>query len=550
MIFWLQCLNSYLRRMKFKTLPLGDADFEDIIKKNKLYVDKTEEVYKLINRSKPNFLSRPRRFGKSLLVSILEHIFLGNKELFKGLWIYDKIEWTSRPVIKLSLVELDYQTTSLEKALSRYFDDLAKKHQVELEKTTAKEKFAELITLVSVNGKVAVLIDEYDKPIIDFIDDIKKATDNRDTLKSVYGILKGNDIETKIHFIFITGVSKFSKTSIFSELNNLTDLTLHAKHATLVGITQKELESYFGGHIEEYMEIRGQSREQVLKEIKRWYNGYSWDGKNFVYNPYSLLNFLDQYEFKNYWFESGTPSFLIKVIQRQKIPFKEVNKVRLRYEAFSVFELEDMDIYPLFFQTGYLTIKKKNYSRGGRLVYELAYPNFEIKESFLHNLLEAYAFQKKGTVNQALLKMEDALDINDMETFVAQLKILFSDISYHLHPTINKKNPTSADKAKLFRAWEGYFHSIIYLIIKFLGIQIDIELSKHKGRIDAKIEVDNYLYIMEFKMDASTQKALDQIESQKYVEAFKNTSKEIILVGISFDSKECNVKDWETKSYS
>jgi len=362
------------------------------------------------------------------------------------------------------------------------------------------------------------------------------------------GVMKDLGVDSKIHFIFITGVSKFSKTSIFSELNQLTDLTLHNQHSTLVGITQEELEKYFDSHIQKYMEMMNKSREQVLKEIKRWYNGYSWDGQNFLYNPYSLLNFFDQYRFKNYWFESGTPSFLIKVIQRQKIPLKEVGKVRLRYEAFSVFELENMDIYPLFFQTGYLTIKKEIYHRG-RLSYELAYPNHEIKESFLHNLLEAYSFQKKGTVNQALLKIEDALYANDLEIFIEQLKVLFSDISYHLHPTINKRKPTAADEAKLFKAWEGYFHSIIYLLLKFLGIQIEVELSKHKGRIDAKIEVDDYLYIMEFKMDASAQKALDQIDNQQYAAAFKNTSKEIILVGIGFDSKECNVKDWKQETY-
>lgn len=535
--------------MKYSKLPLGESDFQNIIEGNQLYVDKTEEVYKLINRSKPNFLSRPRRFGKSLLVSILEHIFLGHKELFKGLWIYDKIDWKPRPVLKLSLVELDYQTTSLEEAFCRYFDEIAKKHGLQLEKISAKEKFAELINLLAVNGDVAILIDEYDKPIIDFIDDIKKATDNRDTLKSVYGVMKGNHVDTNIHFLFITGVSKFSKTSIFSELNHLTDLTLHPRHSTLVGITQQEMESYFDSHIQKYMEMVGKSRKEVLKEIKYWYDGYSWDGRNFLYNPYSLLNFFDQYRFKNYWFESGTPSFLIKVIQRQKIPIKEVGKIRLQYEAFSVFELEDMDIYPLFFQTGYLTIKKETYSRSGRLSYDLAYPNHEIKQSFLHNLLEAYSFQKKGTVNQALLKIEDALYVNDLKAFVAQLKILFSDISYHLHPTINKKEPTATDEARLFRAWEGYFHSIIYLLIKFLGIHINAEMSKHKGRIDAKIEVDDYLYIMEFKMNASAQKALDQIDTQQYAAAFKNTSKKIILVGISFDSKECNVKDWDFKPY-
>ncbi len=534
--------------MSQRALPIGESDFQAIIKDGDLYVDKTQQIYQIITKSKPNFLSRPRRFGKSLLISTLEEIFSGNKELFKDLWIYDKIDWQIRPVIRLSFTEIDYKNQDLETSISQYLDRVAEKSGEFLREKTSKEKFVELIKNLSTKQQVVILIDEYDKPIIDFIEDLHHADRNRDILKNFYGALKDGVVEQHVHFLFITGISKFSKTSIFSELNNLDDLTFDPSAIDLCGITQDELELYFEEEINEVVEKLDTNREKLLKNLKYWYNGYSWDGKTSLYNPFSLLNFFKKQEYKNYWFESGTPTFLVKVVQNQKVPLKEIGKVRLAYEAFSEFDIQNMDIYPLLFQTGYLTIKKKGYSRTKRLIYDLAYPNYEVKVSFLYNLLHAYSYQQKSSVSQVLLRVEDALFDNDIDKFVEQLKILFSDIAHQLHPKINKKNPTPEDEAKLFKAWEGYFHSIIYLLIKFLGLHIDVEMSKHKGRIDAKIEVDDYLYIMEFKMDASAQKAMNQIATQQYADAFKNTSKQIVLVGISFDSKICNVKEYQVEN--
>ncbi len=532
--------------MTRQVLPIGESDFTKIRERNYLYVDKTEHIFRVISGSTPNFLSRPRRFGKSLLVSTMEQLFLGNKELFKGLWIYDKIDWQPRPVIRLSMTEIDYKNQDLEIALSQYLDRIAEGNNIGLQRKTSKEKLAELIKALATEQRVAVLIDEYDKPIIDFIEDFKQATINRDILRNFYGALKDGVVDTHVHFLFITGISKFSKTSIFSELNNPRDLTIDPLSVDLCGVTQKELEGYFASYISEVATALELQEKTLLKELKRWYNGYSWDGKTFVYNPFSLLNFFSKGEFGNFWFASGTPTLLLKVIKKQKIDVEKVGMVKWSSHSFESFTLEKLDFNNLLFQTGYLTIKKKTL-RKGRPTYTLGFPNQEVQQSLTQNLIMLQSNLARTAVDQSLLLMEDALEDNDIEAFIEQLKVLFSDIAYQLHPKLNKKNPTDEDKTKLFKAWEGYFHSIIYLVIKFLGIHIDVEMSKHKGRIDAKIEVDDYLYIMEFKLDASAEKAMEQIKTQKYADAFQNASKQVVLVGVSFDSKECNVGGWRVE---
>lgn len=534
--------------MTKQVLPIGESDFTKIRERNYLYVDKTEHIFRVMSGSTPNFLSRPRRFGKSLLISTMEQIFLGNKELFKGLWIYDKIDWQPRPVIRLSMTEIDYKNQDLETALSQYLDDLAENNAMTLEKKTSKEKFIELINAFSTKQRVAILIDEYDKPIIDFIEDFQKAEANRDTLRNFYGALKDGVVDTHVHFLFITGISKFSKTSIFSELNNPRDLTIDRLSVDLCGVTQEELEENFVPYISDVAADLGLKQKTLLKELKHWYDGYSWDGRTFVYNPFSLLNFFSKGEFNNFWFASGTPTLLLKVIKKQKIDVEKVGTAIWSSHSFESFTLKNLDFNNLLFQTGYLTIKKKTLRRG-RPTYTLGFPNQEVHEAFTQNLIMLQSSLPRTTVDQSLLLMEDALYHNDMEAFIEQLKVLFSDIAYQLHPKINKKNPTDEDKAKLFKAWEGYFHSIIYLVIKFLGLHIDVEMSKHQGRIDAKIEVEGYLYIMEFKLDASAEKAIAQIKTQKYAEAFRNSAKQVVLVGVSFDSKEYNVGDWRVEKF-
>ncbi len=524
-----------------KKLPLGYQSLVQIIENECIYVDKTELIYQLIELKGYFFLARPKGFGKSLLINTLRHIFEGNKELFKDLWIYDKIDWKTHPVIHLDFSSIDYKKLGLAETIKKELEQIANQYELILKKNTVREKFVELITKLEANyGQVAILVDEYDKPLVDCILDHSKAKENRQILRDFYGILKY--LGDKLSILFITGNSKPFRTPFSSALDNLTDLTLHPQFVNLTGITQNELLHYFDEYITATHQHMGISREQLLIKIKRWYDGYSWDGKNFVYNPFSLLSFFQQQIFRNFWFATATPTFLVKKIRGYGKPIESVEEHTVSDEFFDQFELDSMDIYPLLFQTGYTTVKKIK-MRGVIPRYVLGYPNNEVRRSFVHNLLEAYSFQQTTTVNTAVLKIEDALYEKDIELLVEQLNVLFADISYHLFPRKKSSKKQLEEEAlqKEFLAWEGYFHTIIYLVLQFVGVYIDCEVTKRKGRLDAIVQTEDYLYIMEFKLD-SVEAALQQIKDGGYVDSYRNSPKEVLLVGIAFDREKKEVK--------
>ncbi len=544
-----------------QVLPLGEASFKVIRTRNWLYVDKTRQIHQLLTGGKYYFLSRPRRFGKSLLLSTMNAIFKGKKELFEGLWIgeEERWNWEEYPVILLSFNGVDYRDLGLVEGLKKSLKDIAIEYDLQLEDETVQSQFSELIQkLYAKKGTVAVLIDEYDKPIIDFIDDFPKADANREILKGFFGVLKDLKIMDCLQMVFITGVTKFSKVSIFSDLNNLTDLTLDESTTDLLGITESELKHYFKGYLEVAGKHTNMDEAELLKHIKAWYDGYSWDGEVYVYNPQSLMNFLRKHRFDNYWFQSGTPTFLVKRLKRQKANLGDLENLKVNSQFFNKFELkpssdkkETLDVQMLLFQTGYLTIKKTDYDKQRRKQnYHLGYPNLEVKGSFLHHLLEVYSNKTAGNLGTALEFLEDALINGDTHEFIEQLKVIFADISHHLLPTLNKKEPTEEDKQDYFKAWEGYFQTVIYLTIKYIGLHIDCEVSKHQGRMDAKIEVDDYLYIIEFKLGGTAKTAMTQIREREYAASFRNASKQIILMGICFDNHKRNVSDWEVEVLS
>jgi len=371
-----------------KRLPLGKQHFELFFREDLLYVDKTPIIYKLIDGVGYYFLSRPRRFGKSLLVDILKNIFLGKQELFKGLWIHDKIDWKVHPVIHLDFSVLEYESLGLAKALMKELDVIGKKYQVTLTNTSSKGKLKELIDKLSTTAPVAILIDEYDKPITDYITDLAKANENRETLSEFYSALKA--LGDKIQLLFITGIAKFSCGSLFSVLNHLTDISFNEEFASICGITHKELVDNFEPYLERAEKKLNLPREEVLKQIKQMYNGYSWDGENFVYNPFSLLNFLNEQRFRSYWFKTGTPSFLIELLRHNKIETKQVESLQVEDICLASLNIEKgITIEPLLFQTGYWTIKKIEYDNYFP-VYTLTYPNLEVRRAFLYNLLEIH----------------------------------------------------------------------------------------------------------------------------------------------------------------
>ncbi|MBI4648847.1 MAG: AAA family ATPase, partial [Bacteroidia bacterium] len=465
-----------------KKLPIGKQDFARLINEGYIYVDKTDYIQRLISTGSVYFLSRPRRFGKSLTVSTLKEIFSGNKELFRGLWIYDKIEWKKYPVIHFDFSKIIDKSKPFSKSLNLALNNLAVQSGLKLKGTTEKEKFDEIIQALGKDEQVAILIDEYDKPIIDYLHDIEKAKEHRDILKNLFSCLKG--LDACIKFLFITGVSKFSKVSIFSDLNHLDDITLSENYAEMLGYSEKDIIIYFQEYLEEIKKRNGWDEEKIIAELRGYYNGYSWNlNRERVYNPFSVLKFFNERAFKNYWFSTGTPTFLINAIKNRKELPEKTGNILVGEAFFDKFEIEHIDIYSLMFQSGYLTIKDTD-GFGG---YRLGYPNREVEQSFLSQLMEAYSHSYLSETTQAIQYITRGLHYNDWDSIIKQLNILFSSVPY-----------------PLFRAdSEFYYHSIIHTALSLVGVDLHSELQTSTGRIDTVIKTEKYIYIVEFKMGAA-----------------------------------------------
>jgi hypothetical protein len=516
-----------------KNLPLSVQTFSKLINKNYLYIDKTRDIYNLFAEGgQYYFLSRPRRFGKSLLISTLAEIFSGNKELFKGLWIYDKIKWTQYPVIHLDLSTVTFNPPDmLEKALDTRIEKIAADYNIQLDHGLfLKEKFGQLLEKMSQKQKVVILVDEYDKPMTEYIEasEMEDAKTIRGILKGFYGVIKASDVF--LRFVFITGVSKFSRVSLFSDLNNLIDITLADNFSTLLGYTETELDHYFSSYIEQMAEKRGMSKNDLTRTIREWYNGYSWDGENFVYNPYSILNLFNFNKFKNYWFSSGTPTFLIKLIKDQQSEIVEFENLLVENYTFDSYDVENIEIPALLFQSGYLTVNKIT-TKDENETYHLSYPNKEVRDSFLNYLFGEYAQKNLSAGTRILKRMSKAIAADDMDRFMQEIKSLFASIPYHIF--IGER--------------EAYYHSIIYLLLRLNGAAVKTEDPTNIGRIDAVVETENKIYIMEFKM-GSHHEALEQIKEKKYYEKYLGKGKEIVLMGIGFEPKKRNVGSYLLES--
>ena len=506
-----------------KNLPIGIQTFRDIIQNDYLYVDKTEKIFSLVQNPKGvYFLSRPRRFGKSLLISTLNEIFEGEKELFKGLWIYKSdYTWEKYPIVR---IDFSKSKARNEDELINYIvyqlDKIAQVYGITLKQTQYDIKFDELLTKLSQINKVVILIDEYDKPIIDNIENKKLAVELREILKGFYTIIKASD--EHIRFVFLTGVSKFSKAGVFSGLNNLEDISMDFSYSSLLGITRQEMETSFKEYIDRFAEAEDVSNAELIKKITYWYNGFCFS-KNCtkVFNPFSVLLLFKKLDFGNYWFESATPSFLIKLIKEKNFDITGLDGINISESSFSSYEIENLKTIPILFQTGYLTIAGYNKKR---MEYTLAYPNFEVKNSMTECLSEAYSFVEREFVHGYAWKMIDALRDNDFETFFDTLRIFFVNIPHDLQ--INK---------------EKYYQTVFYLIFSLIGLKVEAEIKTNKGRIDAVI-IDKEIYIFEFKFNGDKDKALNQIKEKKYFEKYQGTNKEIYLFGVEFTDR--NVGEW------
>jgi len=517
--------KNYIRKQDIhrdmKDLPLGIQDFKKIRKKDYLYVDKTEHLYKLIDQGEVYFLSRPRRFGKSLTVSTLEYLFKGEKELFKGTYIYDKHDFEEHPVINLSMDGRSTDSTKkFEESLRLTLEKLYEKYDLEMRTDMLPEAFEELIEKIANKYKdVVVLIDEYDKPILDNIENPEKADKIREILRSFYSILK--KVDPYLKFIFITGITKASKVSIFSDLNQLTDLTLNSKMSDILGYTKEDIAEFFPERIGKAKKELGLTEEEFWSKLQEWYNGYSWDGEDFVYNPYSILSFFFNNEFDNYWFESGSPSFIVKYAKKNELEEEDFQNVKVTQSFHSKYDIENAPSYSFLWQAGYLTIKKVT-----RNSYILDYPNKEVDKSMKELLLGAvYDLDDKeiGNIEDDLFEYYDN---NDIDGMIEEFKKAYSAIPHQKHV---KK--------------EGFYDSIAYTFLLTAGIDARAEESTSRGDSDIVLEKDARVFIFEFKND-KPEVGIEQIKEKGYAEKY---DKKKFFVGIELDFDERNIVDYKVE---
>ena len=515
-----------------KHLPIGLQTFENLIRGDFLYVDKTAWIHRLIEPAQGMyFLSRPRRFGKTLLVTTLKAIFQGKRELFDGLAIADAPhDWAQHPVVHLDLSGKKVDTPDdLATYLRNQTDLIAADYGVELELESYEERFAELIRKLAAINPVAVLIDEYDKPILDNIGRTEQVVGIKDTLSAFYGIIKANDAH--LRFVLLTGVTKFAKVSLFSKLNNLNDLSMVAESADMLGYTQAELEASFHEHLNAVADESGLTLAELLDRTAHWYNGYRFSSRNVrVYNPVSTMLMLQHREFKNYWFETGTPTFLLDVMERNDYDVRNVDQLEVQELAFSTFDVENLRVEPLLFQAGYLTIDAYDPET---MLYRLGYPNFEVKNAFLQHLIDRFSSVRKEMAASFLNRMIRSLDDGDLDTFFDVLRSFFADIPYDLQIRNEK-----------------YYQSIFYLVFTLMGLRIDAEVRTHRGRADAVVETDSTVFIFEFKLYDTKESALAQIKERQYDLKYRGSGKTIHLVGAEFSEEERNVAEWVVETLS
>jgi hypothetical protein len=491
-----------------------------------MYIDKTQDIHRLIATGKIYFLSRPRRFGKSLLVSTLDTLFRAQKELFEGLYIYDKWDWSQRyPVIRLDFSGLAYSNSDeLTVSLNLFMEKTAENYQFSLSSAPLSNRFSYLIeSLHKATGqKVVVLIDEYDKPITDHLSNPATMKANQKILHDFYQVLKAAD--DHIRFVFMTGVSKFSGLSIFSALNSLNDITLDKKYASICGYTQEELEYNFSEYIDDVAQYLPMNREELLELIRARYKGYSWDGKTAVYNPFSSLLFFDNREFANYWFRTGTPTFLINMLKSRNQIAPVMQPIVAGANTFDSYDPANIDEIPLLFQTGYLTVKQRTLI-GGVPEYTLDFPNLEVRDAFLNYLLSAYADYSVGQVQPLVHVLQRQVRNKDAAGFEQNLRILFAHIPYEIHVKS-----------------EAYYHSMFLLLMKMLGFDIQGQIQTNIGRIDAVWHQPELTVVAEIKYGAGKDtntlldEAMTQIRDRRHYEKYLDG--EVLLLAVAFTGKE------------
>ena len=510
--------------------PIGIQNFEKIRKEGYTYVDKTALIHRLVTTGTYYFLSRPRRFGKSLLVSTMEAYFKGKKELFEGLAMEQlEKDWTEYPVLHLDLNGSKYMyPEDLIAVLTRHLDNWEKEYGIISRYSDLESRFVDVIDTVceKTGRQVVVLIDEYDKPIVNNLGNEVLADYYRKTLQGFYGVIKSKGEQTK--FCFLTGVSKIGKLSVFSTLNNLTDISLNADYADICGISENELRKYFDASVCELASTHSITNEECYAKLKRMYDGYHFD-RNMtvgVYNPFSILNTFYSREFGEYWFETGTPTLLVNVMKQTSFDITTLSD-NVVVPVAKLNGMQDIASQPvsLFFQTGYLTIKgyDSEYNE-----YRLGFPNDEVKNGFLNFIYSYYVPVNPAEDSTMTSQLAKALKAGDPYTFMKTLEALFASTTYQIQGDSEKN-----------------FQYAMYIIMELLGEYVQAERSTSNGRIDLLLQAKDYIYIIEVKIDNTADAALQQIEEKGYAKPFVNDPRKIFKIGVSFSTENRRIEDWK-----
>lgn len=507
--------------------PIGIQSFEKIRTEGFVYIDKTAFVYKLASEGCYYFLSRPRRFGKSLLISTMEAYFLGKKELFEGLAI-SKLEndWHKYSVMHLDLNTEMYNTTeALNNKLNLVLSEWEDLYGSNPNERSLGTRFEGVIRRASekTGSQVVILVDEYDKPLLQAIENKQLQDDYRNILKAFYGALKSAD--KYIRFAFLTGVTKFGKVSVFSDLNNLTDISFDRRYSAICGVTEAELHEYFDASVAELAGVNGMTKDECYGQLKLDYDGYHFDWNTpGIYNPFSLLNTLSSCQFRDYWFETGTPTFLVRQLQKANYRLDEMTEEKLSADTLNSIDIMDENPLPLLYQSGYLTIKDYDVRFKN---FRLGFPNREVREGFVKYLVPYYTPKNENKSTFSMERFVDEVENGKAENFMQRLDAFFANGDYAL----------MGDK-------ELYFHNAMYVFFTLLGFYVDVERHTTDGRMDMLVQTKDYIYIFEFKIDQSAEVALKQIEEKGYARPFADDSRKLFRIGVNFSTGKRCIDDW------
>ena len=509
-----------------KLYPVGVQNFEKVILGGYKYVDKTALIYELFNTGSYYFLSRPRRFGKSLLLSTLEAYAQGKKELFKGLAL-EKLEkdWTVYPVLHMDLNTEKYDTeASLENKLELTLKQWEAEYGYNPDEYSVATRFEGVIRRAceQTGRRVVILIDEYDKPMLQAIGNEALQNEYRSTLKAFYGALKSMD--GCIRFALLTGVTKFGKVSVFSDLNNLMDISMDDRYVEICGISEKEIHAYFEEDIHELATATGLTYEETCAELKANYDGYHFtENAMGMYNPFSLLNTFAKRKFGSYWFETGTPTYLVELLKLHHYPIEDLEHIVTSQPVLDSIDTASTDPIPVIYQSGYLTIKGYNKMFEN---YTLGFPNREVEQGFFKFLLPNYASVSVSKSPYQIQCFVEEVMAGKVDDFFDRLKTMFADIPY-----------------ELARDREVHYQNILYIIFKLMGFYVQVEYHTSRGRIDLVLQTQDYVYVMEFKLNGSADEALTQIREKGYAAPFAKDSRTVYRIGVNFSDELRNIQE-------